>query len=162
MRITDQYIWNFVFTLFFLVLIFMATIILHNIGYKTPESLTILEVVLMMLATFRFTRLFVYDAITAFFREQFWDAEVLKNGSVVLVKPEHGPRRTLADLLSCQWCFGAWSGATVAFFYLLTPYAFFPVLILAISGVGTFMQLLANMVGWKAELLKQECEYRSK
>ncbi len=46
----------------------------------------------------------------------------------------------------------------VAFFYMLTPYAYFPILILALAGVATFIQLFANMIGWKAEQLKQDVE----
>ena len=80
---------------------------------------------------------------------------------MVLEKPKSGPRRTLADLLSCPWCFGIWAAATVVFFYELTPYAYYPILMLAIAGAGTFLQLAANMVGWKAEQLKHDTESRS-
>jgi Protein of unknown function (DUF1360) len=157
MRITDQYFWNFVFSLFFLSLIFMGTVILDGEAYRAYESLTPFDIALMVLATFRLIRLFVYDKITAFFREQFLDVVETKNG-IALVKPDRGPRRTLADLLSCPWCFGVWASSTVAFFYLLTPYAFFPTLILALGALGTLFQLLANLIGWKAEQLKKEVE----
>lgn len=159
MRVTDQYFWNLVFLLFFVMLVGMATIILDGEAYKTYDMLTLTDFVLITLASFRLTRLVVYDKIMAFFREQFWDVEVLKT-KVTLTKPKGGPRRTIADLLSCPWCFGVWATAMVAFWYLLTPYAFFPVLLLALSGVATFMQLTANMVGWKAETLKQDVEDR--
>ena len=53
---------------------------------------------------------------------------------------------------------GIWAGATVAFFYFLTPYAWWPILVLAIAGVGTFLQLSANLIGWKAEHLKHQVE----
>jgi len=157
MRITDQYFWNLIFFIFFLVLIFMGVIILDGEAYKEYNKLTTTDFVLISLASFRFIRLVVYDKITAFFREQFWDAKELKS-KVVLVKPPKGPRRTLADLLSCPWCFGMWASAMVTFFYLLTPYAFFPVLFLALAGVATFLQLLSNLIGGKAEQLKRETE----
>jgi hypothetical protein len=157
MRITDQYFWNFAFSLFFLAFLFMGTVILDGEAYKSYETLTILDFMLMVLATFRLTRLFVYDKITAFFREQFFNVVETKNG-ITLVKPERGPRRTLADLLSCPWCFGMWAASTVAFFYLLTPYTFFVVLMLALGALGTLLQILANMIGWKAEQLKGEVE----
>lgn len=159
MRVTDQYFWNFIFTLFFLALVVMGTIILESEAYKAWEELTFVDYALITLATFRVIRLMVYDKITAFFREQFWDVHEGKT-KVVLVKPATGPRRTLADLLSCPWCFGVWAGATVSFFYLLTPYAFYPVLFLALSAVATFFQLLANLIGWKAEQLKIDVESR--
>lgn len=157
MRITDQYFWNVVFLVFFSVLVFMATIILQSEADKSYTELTLIDFTLITLASFRLIRLVVYDKIFAFFREQFYDAEEYK-GKVLLVKPENGPRRTLADLLSCPWCFGIWATAMISFFYLLTPYAMFPILVLALSGVATFLQLLANFIGWKAELAKVDVE----
>ncbi len=159
MRITDQYFWNLVFLVFFVCLAFLATVILQTEAIKAYAELTLTDFLLISLASFRIIRMVVYDKIFAFFREQFYDATEYK-GKVVLVKPESGPRRTLADLLSCPWCFGVWATAMVTFFYLLTPYAFFPVLLLALSSVATFLQLLANLVGWKAEQTKNEVESR--
>ena len=156
-RITDQYFWNFVFSTFFVVLIILGAIILDTEAHIAPADLTVIDITLITLATWRLIRLFVYDAITKFFREQFWDARVVRK-QVVLEKPKGGPRRTLADLFSCPWCFGAWAGAAVTFFYLLTPYAFFPVLFLGISAVATFLQILTNMVGHRAEQLKNQNE----
>ncbi len=159
MRITDQYFWNVVFLLFFLCLAFMATVILEGEGVRTYETLVLLDYILMILASFRLVRLVVYDKMFAFFREQFWNVSEYK-GKVILIKPESGPRRTLADLLSCPWCFGVWATFMVSFFYMLTPYAFYPVLLLALSGVATLLQLFANMIGWRAEVLKLDSEGR--
>lgn len=159
MRITDQYFWNVVFLIFFLCLVFMGTIILQSESYKVYSDLTMVDFALMTLATFRIIRAVIYDKIFAFFREQFYDAEEYK-GKIVLTKPATGPRRTLADLLSCPWCFGVWAGAMVSFFYLLTPYAFFPVMFLALSAAASFLQVLSNLVGWKAEQAKLDVESR--
>ncbi len=159
MRITDQYFWNVVFMLFFVCLVFMAAVILDSESYKPYAELTVLDLTLITLASFRVIRMVVYDKIFAFFREQFYDATETK-GKILLVKPATGPRRTLADLLSCPWCFGVWACFMVTFFYLLTPYAFFPVLFIALSAVATFLQLLANLIGWKAEQTKNEVEGR--
>lgn len=157
LRITDQYFWNFVFMLFFTLLVVMGAIILQSESRIPYNELKLVDYVLITLASWRLIRLFVYDAITKFIREQFLDiAKVGK--SYELVKPKFGPRRTIADLLSCPWCIGVWATATVTFFYLLTPYAIFPTVILALSAVATFLQLLANLVGHKAELLKNQVE----
>lgn len=156
-RVTDQYLWNFIFSVFFLVLVVMGAIVLHSESRIAVTDLTVTDFLLITLATWRLVRLFVYDAITKFFREQFWDAKLLKT-KVILEKPARGPRRTIADLLSCPWCFGVWAGAVVTFFYLYTPYAFFPVLFLAVSAVATFLQLLSNLVGHRAEQAKLETE----
>jgi len=159
MRITDQYFWNVVFLVFFVCLVFMATVILDGEAYKTYAELTLLDYVLITLASFRIIRAVIYDKIFAFFREQFYDASEYK-GQIVLSKAERGPRRTLADLLSCPWCFGVWAAAMVTFFYLLTPYAFYPVLFLALSAAASFLQILSNLVGWKAEQAKLDVEGR--
>jgi hypothetical protein len=156
-RVTDQYFWNIIFLLFYIGLVVMAVIILESVGYKYYQDLTILDLTLITLASFRMTRMFVYDSMTRFLREQFWDAKVVRN-KVTLVKPQTGPRRTLADLIGCPWCFGVWATTFVAFFYMLTPYAYFPTLILALASIATLLQLVANMIGWKAEQLKKETE----
>ena len=155
MRITDQYFWNFVFTVFFLILIVMGAIILETESRVRFADLSTMDFILMTLATWRLTRLMIYDTVTKFVREQFWD--VVKVGkSYALEKPPTGPRRTIADLLSCPWCFGVWAAAIVIFFYLITPYAVYPILLLAVSAVASFLQILSNLVGHKAEYLKNQ------
>lgn len=156
-RISDQYFWNFVFSVFFLILLVLGAIILETESRILFAELTLLDFTLITLASWRLIRLFVYDAITKFVREQFWDVVKVGRG-YKLEKPKYGPRRTIADLLSCPWCFGVWATAFVTFFYLLTPYAVFPTLILAVSAVASFLQVLANLVGNKAEVLKEEIE----
>ncbi len=156
-RITDQYFWNFFFSGFFLILIIMGAIILETESRIPLAELKWVDYLLITLASWRVTRLFVYDAVTKFVREQFWDLEKSGRG-YLLLKPKVGPRRTLADLLECPWCFGMWATATVTFFYLITAYAVFPVLLLAISSLATFLQLLSNLVGHKAEQIKNQVE----
>lgn len=156
-RITDQYFWNFVFGLFFVLLIVMGAIILDTEARIAYAELTLVDYTLITLASWRLIRLFVHDALTKFIREQFYDVQKVGKG-FNLVKPPSGPRRTLADLFSCVWCFGMWSAASVTFFYLLFPIVQYFVIFLAISAVATFLQILTNMIGWQAEKLKMEVE----
>jgi len=153
LRVTDQYFWNAVFSVFFLILVVMFAIILETESRIPLAELTLLDYALVTLASWRLTRLFVYDVITKFLREQFLDVKKVGRG-YTLEKPKGGPRRTLADLFSCPWCFGVWAATIVSFCYLITPYAVYPVIILAIAGVATFLQLLSNLVGHKAEEVK--------
>lgn len=153
-RVTDQYFWNVVFSIFFGILIVLGMIILDTEQRIAFTDLTLVDYTLMTLATWRLIRLFVYDAVTKFLREQFWDVKKVGR-RYVLEKPKTGPRRTLADLFSCPWCFGVWAAATVSFFYLLTPLAVYPVLFLAIAAVATFLQLVANWLGHSAERAKR-------
>lgn len=137
----------------------MATVILEGETIRPYGSLMLVDYVLMTLASFRIVRAIVYDKLFAFFREQFYDVTEYK-GSVVLVKPESGPRRTLVDLLTCPWCVSMWAVLVVSFFYMLTPYAAYPVVLLALSGVVSLLQIVANMIGWKAEQAKLDTESR--
>ncbi|MCA9361627.1 DUF1360 domain-containing protein [Candidatus Kaiserbacteria bacterium] len=146
MRITDQYFWNVIFLIFFSVLFVMGAIILSTEAYLDRETLTFFDVTLITLASFRMTRFFVYDSITKFFREQFYVAKVQRGGRVELEKAKTGPRRTMADLMTCPWCFGIWSASTITFFYLLTPIAYFPTLVLAVAGMASVLQVLSNIM----------------
>ena len=153
----DQGFWNFIFSVLFLGVFVIAVWYLNTLG-KLPRSVALFDFILVILATFRLTRLFVYDKITQFVRDWFLRKEVLEgdDGDLMIVRQKFvdGPRRTLSDLLSCPWCFGVWAGFVVIFFYYATPFAWFPILVLAVAGVATFLQLLSNMIGWRAEELK--------
>lgn len=154
MRITDQYFWNFIFSVVFIGSVVMAVIILSTESRFLEEPLQPVDYILMILATWRLVRLFVYDVVTKFIREQFWDLEKTGKG-FELVKPKTGPRRTLADLTSCPSCMSMWAGSVVVFFYLLTPWAQVPVIMLAISALALFGQNLGTLVATTTEHLKE-------
>lgn len=156
-RITDQYFWNVVFGLFFLLLTVMGAIILDTETRIPFAQLSLTDFVLISLASWRLIRLFVYDSMTKWLREQFYDVKQVGK-KFTLVKPATGPRRTLADLFSCKWCFGLWASASVTFFYLVTSYAYFFVLFLALAAVASFLQSLADLVGAHTEKLQVDAE----
>jgi len=158
MRLTDQYFWNVVFTLLFISFVVSGMVIVESVGIHDFHEIPFFDLVIITLATFRLTRLVVYDRIAAFFREQFYDVKVIKGVGMTLEKPERGPRRTLADLVSCPWCISVWAAASVLFFYALTEYAWYPILFLAVSGVASFFQVISNLVGWRAEQFKHDVE----
>jgi hypothetical protein len=119
-------------------------------------GISVFDLTLISLATFRLTRLFVYDHITTFLRDFFSDKRITADGSSTFEKPQAGVRRTLADLFGCPWCFGTWAALIVTFFYFLTPYAWFPIAVLAVAGIGSLIQLVANLIGHSAELKKAQ------
>lgn len=106
------------------------------------RELSLADFILMALAVWRLTRLFTYDAITKFIRDWFVGA-----------RPSSF-RGTLHTLITCPWCTGLWFAATVVFFYFLTPFAWPVILVLAIAAVGSFFQILSNLIGWHAEYKK--------
>ncbi|MCT2536170.1 DUF1360 domain-containing protein [Aquibacillus koreensis] len=105
--------------------------------------------ILLGLATFRFTRLIVFDTITNFLREPFHEVkeEVLEDGSIeeVIHIKGKGIQRFIGELLSCQWCFGVWSAAIIFVGYTLFPYMFFPIIvILALAAVASIIQVVLD------------------
>lgn len=142
----DQYVWNFVYSLIFVGLIIAgANLIFRKFG-GLPTTIQPFDFILIALATFRTVRLFVYDKVTKFIREP-------------LAKFQNGPLKAMYELMICPWCFGVWAGFFIVFFYYYFYQLFwFIILALAVSALGTFMQLLSNMVGWKAEVLKMESQ----
>lgn len=132
----------------------MAAIILSTESRFLEEPLTAIDYILMILATWRLVRLFVYDVVTKFIREQFWDLEKTTKG-YELVKPKSGVRRTLADLTGCPSCVSMWAGSVVVFFYLLTPWAQVPVIMLAVSALALFGQNLGTLVATTTDHLKE-------
>lgn len=156
-RVSEQYFWSFVFSMFFLILVIMGAIILETEAYIAWNEFTAFDYLIVTLATWRLTRLFVYDNITRFIREQFMD--VVKSGrGYRLEKPKTGPRRLLAELFTCPWCSSVWAATIVLFLYLITPYAVFPLAILALSAIASFLQILTNLVGHNAERARKQGE----
>lgn len=137
------HIWHTAFSLFFFGLAVFMVIHLDRENLL-PTWIPLFDFALIVLAVFRLTRLFVYDSITSFIRGWFYGA------------PKHTFLGTLNTLINCPWCTGLWFGLIVSYFYFLTPYAWFFIFFLAVAGLGTFVQILMNMIGWHAEKAKQE------
>ncbi|WP_226035556.1 DUF1360 domain-containing protein [Aquibacillus saliphilus] len=106
---------------------------------------------LLSLATFRLTRLVVYDDITNFIRLPFHDIreEVNEDGSIdeILYIKGSGIRKFIGELLSCHWCTGIWSAAILFVGYTLFPFMVMPlIIILALAAVGSIVQVITNYI----------------
>lgn len=156
-RVSEQYFWSVVFSLFFLILMVMGAIILETEARIAWVDLTTFDYIIMLLASWRLTRLFVYDSITRFLREQFMD--VIKAGrGYKLQTPKNGPRRLLAELFACPWCTSVWTSAIVVFIYMLTEYSVLPFMLLGMSAVVSVLQIGTNLLGYNAERAKNQSE----
>jgi hypothetical protein len=156
----DQNFWNFVFSTFFIVVLILATVVVHQAkGY--PIAVPWFDAIMMAFATLRITRLVVYDKIARWFRELFVCRRVyIEDGvEVVEITPrKSGFMRTISDLLACPWCIGVWAALIVAFCYFMFPWAWFIEFFLALAGAGSVLQVAANGIGWRAEHLKKTTE----
>ncbi len=134
---------NALFGVGYVALVFVLAGFVWLVDERFPTTISTFDFILLSLATFRLIRLFVYDKVSLFVREYF------ANG-------KSGPKKTVGDLLGCPWCFGVWASTFLIFFYYVMPMAWFVILILAVSGAASFIQIFINMIGWRAEQLKNE------
>jgi len=134
--------WHTFFSLFFALLVIWGGAWLHATG-RSSVWVPTFDFFLMALAVFRLTRLFVYDTITEFIRDWFrgYDPRTFMG--------------TLGTLINCPWCTGLWFGFLVPFFYFATPAAWFIILVLALGAVGSFIQILANLIAWKTDAARR-------
>lgn len=135
--------WHTVFSVFFMLMAVLAVIHLDSKDLL-PTWISTFNFILLVLATFRLTRLFVYDNITAFIRGWFYG------------QPKTTFLGTLGTLINCPWCMGMWFAFFVSYFFFLTPYAWFFILALAVGGLATAVQIGCNLLGWSAEQAKQK------
>ncbi len=103
-----------------------------------------IHLVILTLASFRFTRLIMYDEITSFIRAPFLtittdydnNTEITHN---IEIKGS-GIRHWIGTLLTCHWCTGIWSSIIIVLLYCYLPLAFPLLLMLAIAGVAALIE----------------------
>jgi len=162
----DQNFWNFLASVFFLcALVYAMWEIWGENSGVFPRAVPPFDVVLMAFAAFRVTRLIVYDKIARWFRELFAQRHEFEEEGVVYIEVRpygSGLRNTIHDLLGCPWCIGFWSALIMAFCYFVFPWAWFVIFFLALAGMGSALQVVANGIGWWAESLKIEARERNR
>ncbi|WP_078555131.1 DUF1360 domain-containing protein [Bacillus alkalicellulosilyticus] len=106
--------------------------------------LHILDLFILALASFRLTRLIVFDSITEFLRRPFYSTEEVETNGITqhyIVLPESGVKRWFGELLTCFWCMGIWCSAFLYLGYLFLPFFFTPILIiLAIAAIAALIE----------------------
>ncbi len=138
--------WNVVLSLFFALLVIVSIGTLSAQGrifYEVPVR----DLILMALAIYRLIRLFTYDKITQFVRDWFVGAE---KGTL---------REALGVLINCPWCIGLWFSWFIVTFYFGSIYSWPVILILALGALGSFFQIVSNLIGWSAERAKIEAQH---
>ncbi len=135
-------LWNFIFSVFFIIVLVVALWYMKSVRGFYLGSVPPFDALLLALASFRVTRLVVYDKISRWFRDLFDDPS------------GYGLRHTIHDLLNCPWCIGFWSALVLVVLYFTTDWAWSVIFFLAVAGTGSLVQLYANSIGWRAENLK--------
>ncbi len=127
-----QYFWNFVFMILYLALVAGAIFIFRAQG-KIVTRISVFDLILLALATYRLTHLIVYDYVFNFLRDY-------------VGRFERGPLKTVADLISCPWCTGIWAAFVLSFLYFLTPYAWFFIFVIALAGAAIFFRAVVDLI----------------
>jgi len=132
----EKYLWHFLTSTLYIFLLLLSILFFYIKG-KIPTEISVFDFLILGLATFRLTYLFVNDAVMDFLRDYFG-------------KFERGVGKSISELITCPWCVGIWIALLVGFLYFLSPLAWFFFFILALAGLGTFAHFLSSLFVKKA------------
>ncbi|MDQ1283929.1 MAG: hypothetical protein QG620_277 [Patescibacteria group bacterium] len=130
---SDQHFWHMFSSSLYILLVALAIVFLNSQG-KLTKNIPVFDFVILILATYRLIRLFTYDMVTDFVRDY-------------LAKFESGPGRTLWHLIDCPWCTGVWMALVTFFLYFAHPLFWYFLLIMAMAGTATFVQITIWKIG---------------
>ncbi|MRX71919.1 DUF1360 domain-containing protein [Bacillus lacus] len=104
-----------------------------------------LTLLMLSLASFRLTRLLVYDKITGWLRKPFHEESIEVNDAgeevTYLTIKGKGIQAFFGELLSCFWCTGVWCTAFLYICYSVYPVWGEPLAaILAIAGLAGILE----------------------
>lgn len=134
--ISDK-VWNFAFTVVFISITIVAWK-LFQINNINLNELTLYDLFIIGLATFRLTRLLIYDEVFYYVKEY-----------VKKFREEEGFIKSVSVLLTCPWCVGVWMAMLSLVVYELAPYGKFILLILSLSAIAGLFHLIITLLGWE-------------
>ena len=149
----QQKTWNFIATLFYIACL-VGLAYLFRIKGITKEDFTLGDIALLSIATYRFTRILVFDKIFKFFRDFLKSREKLYVFYVI------------REIITCPWCAGVWVALIMTALYYLVPFGDIFTILLTIAGIASFITVSVNFIGLsteekqhKVKELKEESDY---
>lgn len=142
-------------TLFVITAIVLITI-LRIVNGGLPTDITLTDGLILALASFRMIRGGTFDKLTRYLREIFKYQKrfVTEDGKLYVIKTEtpNGTwRRAINETIECVWCLGFWTTLISLFLYYISPATYIIILLFAVSGVATAVQLLVSLIATKYE-----------
>ncbi len=131
-------IWNMV-SMFVFVLLLIALGFLLEERETGIGSVSIFDLLVISIATYRMTRLMVYDRIFKLVRD------IIRSFSGT------GIGDSLKAIITCPWCAGVWISLFNVAIFLLVPFGDLFIYVMAIAGVGTFLQIGVNILAMIAD-----------
>lgn len=107
------------------------------------SHISLTDVGIMILATYRIARMIVYERVFGLFR--YWISLYLKYPFV----------RSLNNLITCPWCTGVWVALAVFDIYYMIPYGNYLIFLFAISAVASPLILLSNIIVLHNDAMKK-------
>ncbi len=131
--------WNLVYTLSFLAIIVVLGSYMHKHDYDV-SMFKPYEFMIVVLASYRMTRLLVYDKVLDFLRDMIVENKS-QNGFILASK----------YFLTCPWCSGVWMTLFVIVMYIFVPFGKLFCWVFAIAGIASFIHICVSLLGWIAE-----------
>jgi hypothetical protein len=125
--------WNFWSAFVFFGAVVLVGFLLERKGIDI-RAMSFKEAVIIVLASYRMTRILVFEKIFKYLRD------VLKRRESLYLLG------TLSSIITCPWCAGVWVTMLIIVFYFLVPYGVILVYVLALAGVASMVILLSNLL----------------
>lgn len=125
--------WNFWSAFVFFGAVLLVGHFLKRKGIDIRD-LTLKESVLVILASYRMTRILVFEKILKHFRDA-----LKKRENLYVIGTVH-------SMVTCPWCAGVWVTLIIIVFYFLVPYGDLLVYVLALAGIASMVILVSNLL----------------
>lgn len=139
----QQKTWNFLATLFYIACL-VGLAYLFRLKGITREDFRLGDIALLSVATYRFTRILVFDKIFKFFRDFLKSKDKLYFFFVI------------REIITCPWCAGVWVALIMTALYYLVPFGDIFTILLTISGIASFLVVSVNYIGLSTEEKQQK------
>ena len=134
----QQKSWNFLATVFYVVCLAGLGYGLKSVGIS-KEDFSVGDIALMAIATYRLTRILVFDKIFKLFRDFLKSREKLHVFYVI------------REIITCPWCAGVWVALIVTALFYMVPFGDIFIILLTISGIASFLVVSINFIGLSTE-----------
>lgn len=125
--------WNFWSAFFFFGAVVLVGYLLREKGIDLRD-ISFKEATVIVLASYRLTRILVFEKIFKYFRD------VLKR------REDYYLIGTLSSIITCPWCLGVWVTLLIIVFYYLVPFGEVLVYVFALAGVASMVILISNLL----------------
>lgn len=134
---------NFLSTFVFLIVLSISIYLLQKIGFKI-EEVSVLDLVIITLATFRLVRMLMYEKVFGIIRYF-----INSRGEKLFFN-------SLGNLVKCPWCTGVWAALFAFDLHYLIPYGLYLNYLLAMAGLASVLVVAVNNMNYRSDILERD------